>query len=339
MLEHLRLATLLLSILSAGAAFAQPSSTESFCEAAGAYMQEISVQRAAGAQLDAAIDEVAVAFDAFASDAADLANRRRVLQTGRPPAVFAYNLGDLDPETVKAIGTAYCVTRDGDISLAPSPTTTAAISTEAGQCEQRAEGGAVEASCVAKAVGAEAKSTTTASATTTAQASERSAERSRTGSRIQAFWEAGLAYGGDTIGSIVFISGDEQDIKAGDGFSFGGGIVQRINDSFGIKYTAAYKVSFSAASNADVMKTVLPIDIIPYYRTGDHKFGVGLSMHLSPKVDWDWLAPEMEFDDATGITLEYAFRRFGFSYTDMDYELGPLTYDASHLSFKFSSKF
>jgi hypothetical protein len=334
-LDHPRLAALLLSVLPAGAALAQPSSsTASFCEAAGTYMQEISAQRAAGVELDAAMAEVAVAFDAFASDADDLANRRRVLQTSRPLAVFAYNLGDLRADTVKEIGTAHCLSRDGDISLAPNPTTTAAISAEAGQCERRADGGSVEASCIAEAVGTQPKSTTTS-----AQSSERTTERSRGGSRIQPFWEAGLAYGGDTIGSIVFVSGDEQDIKAGDGFSFGGGIVQRINDQFGIKYTAAYKVSFSQASNADVMKTVLPIDIVPYYRMGDHKFGLGLSLHLSPEVDWDWLAPTMEFDDATGITLEYAFRRFGFSYTDIDYELGPLKYDASHLSFKFSSKF
>jgi hypothetical protein len=31
-----------------------------------------------------------------------------------------------------------------------------------------------------------------------------------------------------------------------------------------MKYTAAYKVSFSAAGNADVMKSVLPIEILPY---------------------------------------------------------------------------
>src|SRR5262245_41150461 len=99
-LQHPRLAALFASILSTGAAFAQPSpSTASFCEAAGTYMQEIAAQRAAGAQLDAAINEVGVSFDAFASDANDLANRRRILQTPRPPAVFAYNLGDLKPET------------------------------------------------------------------------------------------------------------------------------------------------------------------------------------------------------------------------------------------------
>jgi hypothetical protein len=113
--QHLRLAALLVSLSSTGAAFAQPSSsTASFCDTAGAYMQEIAAQHAAGAQLDAAIDEVAVAVDAFASDADALANRRRVLQTSRPLAVFVYNLGDLRPETVKEIGTAYCEARDGE---------------------------------------------------------------------------------------------------------------------------------------------------------------------------------------------------------------------------------
>ena len=331
MLEHPRLAALLISIVPAGAALAQPSSgTASFCEVVGTYMQDVSAQRAAGVGLDAAIEEVALAFDALAADAEDLANRRRVLQSGRPLAVFAYGLGDLRPETVKQVGTAHCSARDGDIALAPAPAATETIAAEAGKCERRADAGTVDAACIAKATGAQPTSTTSVA---------RRTERASRGSAIQPFYELGLAAGGDTIGSIVFVTGDQQDIEAGDGVSFGGGVVHRINDRFGIKYTASYKVSFSAASNADVMKSVLPIDIVPYYRTGDHKFGLGLSLHLSPKVDWDWLAPTMNFDDATGLTLEYAFRRFSFSYTDIDYELGPLTYDASHLGFKFTSKF
>jgi hypothetical protein len=330
-LEHLRFAALLISIVPAGAALAQPSSgTATFCEVVGTYMQDVSAQRAAGVELDAAIDEVAVAFDALAADADDLANRRRVLQTSRPLAVFAYGLGDLRPETVKQVGMAHCSARDGDVQLAPAPSATAAIAAEAGKCERRADAGTVDARCIAKATGAQATSTTSVA---------RRTERSPRGSAIQPFYELGLAAGGDTIGSILFVSGEQQDIEAGDGASFGGGIVQRINDRFGIKYTASYKVSFSAASNADVMKTVLPIDIVPYYRSGDHKFGLGLSLHLSPKVDWDWLAPETNFDDATGLTLEYAFRRFSFSYTDIDYETDTETFDAGHLSFKFTSKF
>ena len=331
MLDHPRLAALLISIVPAGAVLAQASSgTASFCEAVGTYMQDVSAQRAAGVELDAAIDEVALAFDALASDADDLANRRRVLQTSRPLAVFAYGLGDLRPETVKQVGTAHCAARDGDVRLAPAPAATAAIAAEAGRCERRTDSGSVDTACIAKATGAQAASTTSVA---------RRTERSPRNSSIQPFYELGLAAGGDTIGSIVFVSGEQQDIEAGDGASFGGGIVQRIDDRFGIKYTASYKISFSAASNADVMKTVLPIDIVPYYRSGDHKFGLGLSLHLSPKVDWDWLAPEQEFDDATGLTLEYAFRRFSFSYTDIDYETDTETFDASHLGFKFTSKF
>lgn len=331
MLDHPRVAALLISIVPAGAALAQPAAgTASFCEVVGAYMQDVSAQRAAGVELDTAIDEVALAFDALASDADDLANRRRVLQTSRPLAVFAYGLGDLRPETVKQVGTAHCSARDGDVQLAPAPAATAAIAAEAGKCERRVDAGTVDAACIAKATGAEPTSTTSVA---------RRTERSPRNSAIQPFYEIGLAAGGDTLGSIVFVNGEQQDIEAGDGASFGGGIVQRIDDRFGIKYTASYKISFSAASNADVMKSVLPIDIVPYYRSGDHKVGLGLSLHLSPKVDWDWLAPEQEFDDATGLTLEYAFRRFSFSYTDIDYETDTETFDASHLGFKFTSKF
>jgi hypothetical protein len=327
-LDQFRLAALFIALAPAGSALAQASSgTASFCEAVGAYMQDVSAQRAAGVELDAAIDEVALAFDAMASDADDLANRRRVLQASRPLAVFAYGLVDLEPETVEQIGVAHCAARGGDVQLAPAPTVTAAIAAEAGKCERR---GTVDAACIAKATGAQASATTSVAQRT---------ERSPRNSSIQPFYELGLAAGGDTVGSIVFVNGGQQAIEAGDGASFGGGVVQRIDDRFGIKYTVSYKVSFSAASNADVMKTVLPIDVVPYYRSGDHKVGVGLSLHLSPKVDWDWLAPEQEFDDATGLTLEYAFRRFSFSYTDIDYETDTQTFDASHLGFKFTSKF
>jgi len=329
MLAHLRSIAFLVSLLPAGAALAQASES-SFCEAAGAYMQEISAQRAAGAQMDAAIREVAAAFDAFASDADDLANRRRVLQTSRPLAVFAYGLGDLRPETVKEIGTARCVARDGDISLVPNPATTAAIAAEAGQCERRAGEGSVDAECIAQATDAQPVSTSTESV---AQRAERSSRA------IQPFFEVGLGLGGDWLGTVFYSNGTDEDMNAGDGLSLGGGFVHRINSRFGVKYTATYNVWSATASNADILKSAFPIDIIPYYRTGDHKVGLGLSYHFSPKMDWDGFFPNDEFDDAAGITLEYGFRWFTFSYTDIDYEIGTESVDASRVSFKFSTTF
>ena len=65
---------------------------------------------------------------------------------------------------------------------------------------------------------------------------------------------------------------------------------------------------------------------------------MGLSHHLSPQVDWDWLGPTTNFDDATGVLVEYAYKRFSFSYTEIDYESGPASVDASHVSFKYTSR-
>jgi hypothetical protein len=332
-LTHPRVVACLVALLPTATALAQPTATTvSFCDAVGGYMQEMSLSRAAGTALDTAIDEVALDFDALATDADDLANRRRVLQMDRPLAVFAYGLGDLRPETVKQVGTAHCLARDGDVRLAPSPLTTAAIAAEVLECE---DAGSVEQRCIERALGAEG-GTATASVERAEPTPQRAPERS---SRIQPFYELGLATGGDALGSIVFVDGSQQDVDSGEGFSVGGGVLHRINDRFGVKYTASYKVSFTSASNADVVKSVLPIDIIPYYRVGNHKVGLGLSYHLSPEVDWDWLLPTTSFDDAAGLTVEYGFRWFTFSYTDIDYENGPASVDAGHFGFRFSSKF
>jgi hypothetical protein len=156
--------------------------------------------------------------------------------------------------------------------------------------------------------------------------------------KIQPFYEFAASYGGDPIGTIIFVGGNTQEIDSGNGLSGGGGFLHRITDSFGMKYTAALKLSFSAANNADVMKSVLPIDIVPYYETGDHRFGVGVSHHLSPKVDWDWLMPTTSFDDATGVIVEYAWKRLSFSYTDIEYESGGTSIDANHFSVKYTSR-
>ncbi|HUQ51923.1 MAG TPA: hypothetical protein VM692_06855 [Gammaproteobacteria bacterium] len=308
--------------LLADAAHAQSST---FCSAAGAYMHEVAVRRASGATRDDAVQQLTSEFEAFAGDQADLAARRRVLQVGPSLAAFAVDLDGLRPATVQSVGQAYCAERGGYVSLAPSSTVSRQFVAAGLECES----GSAEAldSCVAQGI----------------QRSEvrvaRETSLKREGiNKIQPFYEFAASYGGDAIGTIIFVGGNTQEVDSGNGLSAGGGFLHRITESFGIKYTASYKVSFSAASNADVMKSVLPIDIVPYYQTGDHRFGVGLSHHLSPKVDWDWLMPATDFDDATGVIVEYAWKRLSFSYTDIDYESGPASIDASHFSVKYTSR-
>lgn len=308
----------------AGTAHAQ-SDGAAFCAAAGAYMHDIAVRRLSGATRDEAVEQVASEFDAFAAGQADLAARRRVLDVGPALAAFAVDLDGLQPATVGQIGESYCLERGGYFSLAPS----SSLSREFAAAGRQCEGGSPDAltACVAQAVGR--REVKVARETSLVAAGR---------SKFQPFYEFALAYGGDPVGTILFVGGNTEEIDSGNGISAGGGFLHRFSDSFGMKYTAAYKVSFSAANNADVMKSVLPIDIVPYYQSGDHRFGVGLSYHVSPKVDWDWLMPTTSFDDATGVIFEYAWKRLSFSYTDIDYENASTSVDAGHFSVKYTSR-
>lgn len=310
--------------LSGGTALAQ-GETSGFCAAAGSYMHDIAVKHAAGATRDEAVRQVAAEFDAFAADQADLAARRRVLDVGPALAAFAVDLEGLRPTTVRSVGEAYCAERGGYFGLAPSRAVSRQFSAAGRDCE--AGSPETSSACVARAV--ERREV---------QVARESSLAAEGRSKIQPFYEFALAYGGDAIGTILFVGGNTQDIDSGNGISGGGGFLHRISPSFGMKYTAAYKISFSAADNADVMKSVLPIDIVPYYQKGDHRFGLGLTYHLSPKVDWDWLGPTTSFDDATGVMFEYAWKFLSFSYTDIDYESGPTSIDAGHFSVKYTSK-
>jgi hypothetical protein len=310
---------------SAFAGGARAQGDPSFCAAAGSYMHEVAVRRASGVPRDEAVKQLAGEFEVFATDQADLAARRRALQVGAALAAFTDDLDGLEPTTVQRIGEAYCAERGGYFGLAPSSEVSAQFAAAGRQCESASA--EASSACIAQAV--ERGEVRVARETSLAKQGR---------SKIQPFYEFAASYGGDPIGTILFVGGNTQEIDSGNGLSAGGGFLHRITDSFGMKYTAAYKVSFSAASNADVMKSVLPIEILPYYQNGDHRFGAGLAYHVSPKVDWDWLMPTSSFDDATGVVVEYAWKRLSFSWTDIDYENATTSVDAGHFSVKYTSR-
>ena len=77
----------LIGLTLAGSAAAQGGPAP-FCAAVGEYMHDIAARRDAGSKKDDAVAEVAPSFDAFAADAQDLANRRRVLTNNDPLATI-----------------------------------------------------------------------------------------------------------------------------------------------------------------------------------------------------------------------------------------------------------
>ncbi len=309
----------------AGTAHAQ-SDGAAFCAAAGAYMHDIAVRRLSGATRDEAVEQVASEFDAFAAGQADLAARRRVLDVGPSLAAFAVDLDGLQPATVRQIGESYCLERGGDFSLAPSSSLSRAVR----RCGSPVRGRV--ARCLDRVRGASGREARGQSRERDVACQPQGAPSFSRSTSLRS--RTAAIPSGRSCSSAATL----QEIDSGNGISAGGGFLHRFSDSFGMKYTAAYKVSFSAANNADVMKSVLPIDIVPYYQSGDHRFGVGLSYHVSPKVDWDWLMPTTSFDDATGVIFEYAWKRLSFSYTDIDYENASTSVDAGHFSVKYTSR-
>lgn len=148
---------------------------------------------------------------------------------------------------------------------------------------------------------------------------------------------AGISYGGDTIATIKYNNGDEEDLKAGGLIYFAAGLGLDIPSTpVTVQLTAGYQFNESTADNGEATFDRNTLEAQLFYRQGNHRFGVGAVQHNAPefigKIDGQ---PDIraEFEDATGFSLEYNYlpvsinfpfkdSRVGFSlrYVSIDYE-------------------
>ncbi len=68
--------------------------------------------------------------------------------------------------------------------------------------------------------------------------------------------------------------------------------------------------------------------------------GAGVTHHVDIQFDGDGFVPNLDFDDATGFTLEAGWKWIALSYTGIDYtdEFGG-DWDASSVGITLTSKF
>lgn len=158
------------------------------------------------------------------------------------------------------------------------------------------------------------------------------------GKKLSWFGEISAGLGGDTLATLYFEDGGSQDLDAGDGVTLSIGLAQHISQNFGVRYALGYKMSFSAADNLDVRKSAIPIDIVPYYRSGQHRLGAGVTYHLSPEFYMETFGTT-EFDGATGLVVEYGYAGFTLAYTDIDYSIDGVDVDASNIGLRYSFGF
>ncbi len=142
--------------------------------------------------------------------------------------------------------------------------------------------------------------------------------------------------GGETVAQRVFESGKSTNVKSMDGYTLGGGIIyQDLNNPYGIKATIEHR--FASEDEAGTSANVL--NLTPYYQNNLHRFGLGISYHMSPELEY--FGETIELDSALGWSLEYNYSWFEFKYVEIEYEFSqvPATLDSNYFSIGMSYAF
>jgi hypothetical protein len=154
-------------------------------------------------------------------------------------------------------------------------------------------------------------------------------------------FEGDLEYGGDRVATVSFTDGSSQDVRAGQGVSLAMGAHYRGDSPFSVRGTVGYKYVTTAASNADISMSRVVFEVLGNYAWSNGWWtGAGITHHTNVKFKGDGFGPDIDFDDATGPTVELGWRWFALSYTNLKYkgEFGGEV-DASSLGLTLVSKF
>lgn len=151
-----------------------------------------------------------------------------------------------------------------------------------------------------------------------------------------------LEFGGDDVATVLFTNGEEQDVKAGQGLGVDAGVYYRFAGApFSLRGTVGFKYVTTQAENADINMRRVPLQLVgSYHLDGGARMGLGLVRHNGVKFDADGIGEDIEFDDATGYTVEIGWKWILLSYTGIEYtdDLG-IDYSGDNFGLKLIAEF
>jgi hypothetical protein len=155
----------------------------------------------------------------------------------------------------------------------------------------------------------------------------------RTGPSVALVVEGVIEIGGDRVAETFFEDHSSQTMRAGQGGTVAVGAELRPSHGspLGVRATVGFKYVTTAATNVDIKLTRVPVEVVGTYTFPSGAFvGGGYVRHSRIRFDGGGLAPDVDFDDAQGATLEAGWRWVAVSYTKLTYtdEFGN-EYDAS----------
>jgi hypothetical protein len=145
---------------------------------------------------------------------------------------------------------------------------------------------------------------------------------------VRPLLKAGYDAGGETLATVVFTSGDRENIKANEGFYVGGGAAI-LDEARSMEYqvTVAYKFELIDANNGDVEWTRIPLEALAFYRFTRVRVGGGLAYHLNPRLEGSGVVGglDVKFKNALGLVLQADWLitpkiALGARYTALEYD-------------------
>ena len=167
------------------------------------------------------------------------------------------------------------------------------------------------------------------------------AEPASNGPTLSFVLMAKLEAGGDRVATVFFEDGSDQHVVAGQGgtFAVGAKIRPSAQSPFAVRATGGVKFMTTAADNADIYLLRFPLEAVATYDFArDFHAGAGVVYHTGLGFHGGGLGDDIDFDNATGATVELGWRWVALSYTKIDYtdEFGH-TYNASNAGLVFTA--
>lgn len=128
---------------------------------------------------------------------------------------------------------------------------------------------------------------------------------------LRPFLAGGLTFGGDDLIEVQFSNSSNETLEAGGLIDLKAGLIYDMPESpWSLQGSIGYHFDSIDAENGDASINRYPLELLGFYNTEKHRFGGGLSYHMSPEFEVDLLGMNgtVEFDDAVGLALEYGFK-------------------------------
>lgn len=142
-----------------------------------------------------------------------------------------------------------------------------------------------------------------------------------------------VQFGGDTIQTIEYTDGTDQDINAGNGIVFSGGVLVDLPlENAQLRSTLGFKYSTSQADNVDVNKIAWPLELGLRYSLDNGLFAeAGAVKHLAASYSASGAGFDRddEYDTSIGLNIKAGWQFLTLGYSQQTYEANGEELDAS----------